>query len=164
MRQRSGTTLIKKLYCEEQLDVTKICATAGISRATFYYQYNRNKQEWDKEREEYSRLRLAKAQDIRDLKIRERQTLAIFISQMETRLDELKELKTIPALEKLSEYIGLYRSLKSPKTSVKKDKLAGAEEALRIISDLAAIDPQISVGKFLADCAETIIEKIARVS
>jgi AcrR family transcriptional regulator len=164
MKRKSDLMLVKKLYCEDQLDVTRLCATAGISRPTFYHHYNKNKQEWDAEREAFSRLRLAKAQDLRDLEVRHNQMLALFITQMETRLDELKALDTIEALDKLSEYINLYRAIKSPKTHIKKDKLGGAEEALKIIGDLAALDPDKKVGLFLAENAEKIIERIARIS
>jgi AcrR family transcriptional regulator len=164
MRKRSDLAAIKQLYCEEQLSVAEICLAAKISRTTFYYQYNKHKAEWDKERETFSRLRLAKAQNLSDLETRHNQMLALFITQMETRLDELKELGTIQALDKLSEYIGLYHSIKSPKTGVKKDKVAGADEALKIISDLATLDPDKSVAAFLSENAEKIIERIARVA
>jgi AcrR family transcriptional regulator len=161
--KRINVELVRKLYREGELDVSAICQTAGISRAAFYYHYNRDKGTWDKEREEYSRLELAKAQDTRDLEIRHNQMLALFISQMEARFEELNNLGTIDALDKLKDYINLYHSIKNPKKGIKADRIAGAQEALRVIAELAAGDKDKPVGRFLRDHADQIVERIARV-
>ena len=154
-------TQIKRFYIEDSKSIDEICTALNINRQTFYYHKKRDKDrgvDWDE-------LRVANQQSKEDLAQKETRFISALITNFEKHIERLEEESPEEAVAIIAKYIKTYHKIKHPvNKSCKQEKLAGANEALKIIGNIAIVEDKKEIALFLSERAEEIISKISKIT
>lgn len=152
---------IKQMYIEDKKSIDDICIAVDIKRATFYYHKRRDKEkgvDWDE-------LRVANQQSIEDLKERETLFISKLIDSFEVQIDRLNEELPEKSIEIIAKYINTYYKIKHPiNKDCKSEKIAGANEAIKIIADIAIAKDKKELVSLLSQNSEEIISRVSKIA